>query len=567
MVTSRDTLFLALTAIAALITTPAVRADETESTTYARIEPSLALVGAGHGKNFGFGTAFCIADLGGNNGLLLTNQHVVAGDPYPRVILMSNTHKVLNASVVRTSPLDAAVLLIPSDCRPLQLSSTLPAVGARIALAGFPSIQIQEALGGLRLSPSFHEGSVSSILAEAGLLQYDAQTDHGNSGSPLFDVDSGTVYGLVRGGGTGETGALQNNFAITIPMLIPFLQNAHAPVSYVNGSAKPSGTATQQNTNLPNVAGTYVGSLYDTMAGNGAFTVTLLQDGKTLAGTWAAEFSSNRNYNDSGEVRGTMVGANSAAFYLLPSVSNFCPYLATVVIENAELKGTYASHNCTVANGGSFTAQRTDSSQQRSQGEQSAPNTTQSHYMPQAESTPAATATNSLAVQPGSVAASIDLRCGSGTMVGLYKGVNKAFSELNANDYPSAAGDARTVVETASTCVIMTPNGCQGVSQPCSDQQYATVEGVQLAGQQILRIATARMNGDSLNALRNEIMTVLGVCASPNIMSPVQPYQSLRAFMTDTITTVQKMNRIKNVSSIVDVDGVRTCAAKIGVSF
>jgi S1-C subfamily serine protease len=567
MVTSRDTFFLALTVIAALITTPAVRADETESTTYARVEPSLALVAAGHGRNLGFGTAFCIANLGGNNGLLLTNQHVVAGDPYPRVILMSNTHKVLAASVVRTSPLDAAVLLIPSGCRPLQLSSTLPVVGARIALAGFPSIQLEAAFAGLGLSPSFHEGTISSLLAEAGLLQYDAQTDHGNSGSPLFDVDSGAVYGLVRAVNTGETGALQNNFAITIQMLVPFLQNAHAPVSYVSGSDRPSGTATQENAGLPNVAGTYVGSLYDTMAGNGAFTVTLLQDGKTLAGTWAAEFSVNRNYNNSGEVRGTVLGPTSAAFYLLSSVSNVCPYLATVIVGGAELRGTYASHNCTVANGGSFTAQRTDSTQQANQGEQSTPVTAQNQYVPQAKSTPTATATNSLAMQPGSLAASIDLRCGSGTMVGLYKDVNKAFSELNANDYPPAVGDARTVVETASTCVIMTPNGCQGVSQPCSDQQYIAVEGVQLAGQQILRVATARMNGDSLNALRNEIMTVLGVCASPNIMSPSQPYQSVRTFMADTIVTVQKMNRVNNVSSLVDVDGVRTCAGRIGVSF
>jgi S1-C subfamily serine protease len=79
---------------------------------------------------------------------------------------------------------------------------------------------LEAAFAGLGLSPSFHEGTISSLLAEAGLLQYDAQTDHGNSGSPLFDLDSGTVYGLVRAVNTGETGALQNNFAITIPMLV-----------------------------------------------------------------------------------------------------------------------------------------------------------------------------------------------------------------------------------------------------------------------------------------------------------------------------------------------------------
>jgi S1-C subfamily serine protease len=565
MVTSRDTVFLALAAIAALSTASVVLADETESTTYARVEPSLALVGAGQGKNLRFGTAFCIADLGGNNSLLLTNQHVVAGDPYPRIILMSNPHKVLNASVVRMSPLDAAVLLIPSECKPLQLSSNLPPVGTRIALAGFPSIQLEAAFAGLGLSPSFHEGTISSILAEAGLIEYDAQTDHGNSGSPLFDVDSGTVYGLVRAVNTGETGALQNNFAITIPVLEPFLQNAHAPVSYVNGALGPSEAAPQQIANLPNVAGTYVGSLYDTTAGNGAFTVTLLQDGKTLMGTWAAEFLSNRNYNNSGEVRGALLGPTSAAFYLLSSVSNVCPYLATVIVGSAELRGTYASHNCTVANGGSFTAQRTESSQQGSQGEQSTLNAAQNQSVPQAKSTPAAA--NSVAAQPGSVAASIDLRCGSGTVASLYKRFNTAFSELNANDYPSATSDARKVVESASTCAVLTPNLCHGASGPCSDQQYMTVLGVQLSGQQILRIATARMNGDSLDALRNEIMTVLDLCASPNILSDAQPYQSIRTFMTSTIATVQKMNRIKDASGMLDVDGVRACATKLGLSF
>jgi S1-C subfamily serine protease len=239
----------------ALLLAPAVvSADETESTTYSHVEPSLALVVAGHGKNTVFGSAFCIADIGNSNGYVLTNRHVVQNDQHPDVMLMSNP-KVLTATVVRTSPLDAAVLLIPSDCRPLNLSSDPPPVGTRIALAGFPSIQIHAAFAGLGLSPSFHEGTISSILASGSELEYDAQTDHGNSGSPLFDVDTGTVYGLVTAASTGETGALQNNFAVGIWTLAPFLQNAHAMASYINGGGSiQSGRAAQRDTSLPDDA-------------------------------------------------------------------------------------------------------------------------------------------------------------------------------------------------------------------------------------------------------------------------------------------------------------------------
>lgn len=350
--------FLTLVALAVLLTASAALADDTESTTYAQVEPSLALVVAGHGKNLSIGSAFCVSDIGGNNSYLLTNQHVVAHDHYPRVILMSNPNHVLTASVIRTSPLDAAVLLIPSDCQPLSLSAAPPVVGTRIALAGFPSIQLRAAFAGLGLSPSFHEGTISSILASGGALQYDAQTDHGNSGSPLFDVSTGTVYGLVTAVNTGETGALQNNFAIGITALAPFLRNAHATASYVNGNSVASGEAAQQGTSLSDIAGTYTGSLYDNVAGSGAFTVTILQDGKTLTGTWATVFSAGRSYSNSGEIRGVLLSSTSAAFYLIPSVSSGCPYLATVVIESGGIKGTYASHNCTFADGGSFTATR-----------------------------------------------------------------------------------------------------------------------------------------------------------------------------------------------------------------
>jgi len=233
--------------------TAVVAGQENETTTYAQIEPSLGFVIAGKGNAVSFGSAFCIATVGSNSGLLLTNRHVIAHDRYPRVILMANPNKVLAAAVVRVSQLDAAVLLIPSACAPLQLSSSYPPVGTRIAIAGFPSIQIRAALSGLGLSPSFHEGTISSVLASGSALEYDAQTDHGNSGSPLFDVNTGTVYGLVTWVNTGETGALQNNMAIGILALAPFLQNAHADASYAGeGSGSASSSSSQPRSDNQN---------------------------------------------------------------------------------------------------------------------------------------------------------------------------------------------------------------------------------------------------------------------------------------------------------------------------
>jgi Trypsin-like peptidase domain len=197
-----------------------------EVSTYAQIKPSLALIGAGTEKNFGLGTAFCVEDADGY-GFLLTNKHVVGNDPHPRVLLMSDPHHIHYAAIVRAAEIDAVVLAIHADCQPVSISGSAPAVGTKIALAGFPAFQLSMFERGLGLSPSFHEGTISSVVADGAFLEYDAQTDHGNSGSPLFDVETGQVYGLVTAVNTGTTGALQNNIAIGSVALEAFLQNAH----------------------------------------------------------------------------------------------------------------------------------------------------------------------------------------------------------------------------------------------------------------------------------------------------------------------------------------------------
>jgi len=250
-VSHRQILAFAIALTATLTSTSPTRADEVNS--YAQVEPSLALVISKNGKGYATGTAFCVEN-DGKFGFLLTNKHVVGNDKNPAVILMSDPKSTLNAPVVRTAELDAVVLAIKTNCQAVRLSTQTPPVGTRVALAGFPAFQLSVFAKGLGLSPSFHAGTISSLLADGNMLEYDAFTDHGNSGSPLFDVNTGDVYGLVTAINVGQTGALQNNVAIGSTALQAFLENAHRDiVSALTAAGLSARSAVQQARSAPPV--------------------------------------------------------------------------------------------------------------------------------------------------------------------------------------------------------------------------------------------------------------------------------------------------------------------------
>lgn len=211
---------------------------QTSSATYNAVAPSLALVVTGKENSLSFGTAFCIANSGLRS-YYITSRHVIGDDPSPRIVLSSTPSQPVHSVVVRVgSEMDAAILEAPRSCvHPLTLSGRSPDIGSRVAIAGFPSIQVRLFLSGLGLSPSFHAGAISALLAGGGAIEYDAQTDHGNSGSPVFDPSSGVVYGIATWVSTGDTGALQNNIAISSALLSEFIRNAHVKASFTRGSA------------------------------------------------------------------------------------------------------------------------------------------------------------------------------------------------------------------------------------------------------------------------------------------------------------------------------------------
>lgn len=206
----------------AFLTISNARADIAD--TIERIKPSIVVVGTYKKTNspqFQLrGTGFVI----GNGNLIATNAHVVPEtddlDAPTLVIQARNTNgetQVRRAVLVsRDRNHDLAVLKIEGTALPalkLRNSDTVRE-GQLIAFTGFP---IGGALG---FSPVTHRGMVSSItpIALPGgnaqqlnekvirrikngtfkIFQLDATAYPGNSGSPVFDQESGEVIGVIN---------------------------------------------------------------------------------------------------------------------------------------------------------------------------------------------------------------------------------------------------------------------------------------------------------------------------------------------------------------------------------
>ena len=207
--------------------------------TYNKVKQSLAFVVARTADEIGTGTAICIGS-DESDSYFLTNSHV-ALDGQIVVVPMNTWPTPYDATVLfRGTDVDAAILQIHTPAIPVAiLAGGLPPEGQPIAIAGFPYTQIElaEAVDqGLKgLSPSLHQGTVNSVAASGRLIEYDATTDHGNSGGPLFDPSTGVVYGMVTWIAQGDSLAVQNNFALSMPTLWPFINQSKVRVLSTRG--------------------------------------------------------------------------------------------------------------------------------------------------------------------------------------------------------------------------------------------------------------------------------------------------------------------------------------------
>jgi S1-C subfamily serine protease len=168
------------------------------------VEPSVVAVQTDGGEGSGV--------IWTEDGTIVTNHHVVAGESEARVVLVDGTR--LEAQVQASDPLtDLAVLRVQRDGLPAaQFATTLPEVGELAVAIGNP----------LGFENTVSQGIVSGVHralptgAEArlvDLIQTDAAISPGNSGGALVDADA-RVIGINVAYAPPTEGAVAIGFAI-----------------------------------------------------------------------------------------------------------------------------------------------------------------------------------------------------------------------------------------------------------------------------------------------------------------------------------------------------------------
>jgi hypothetical protein len=196
---------------------PAALPANAASSGFAKIKPSLALIGYpvdDKRLTMAFGTGFCVTTTA-TKSYFVTANHVVTdalGNVAANlfVIFPKSPGIRRKASVVRHSvDPDLAIVSIDAPCDgTVQISRVKPEQTDAIAIAGFPYVEVCEEAGlcsEALLAPDAHKGVLGPVVSAGTVgdtlgelaIQYNAETDHGNSGGPLYDPQTGVVYGVV----------------------------------------------------------------------------------------------------------------------------------------------------------------------------------------------------------------------------------------------------------------------------------------------------------------------------------------------------------------------------------
>lgn len=145
----------------------------------------------------GIGTGVVLVD----DGVILTNLHVVSGSPYIEVIFADGTESPARIIEVQREN-DLAVLKaarVPENLPPATVrSSSDLRPGDKVIAVGFPFGIGPSVSAGIvsGLKRRFHSADGQETLKN--LIQFDASANPGNSGGPLVTMD-GSVVGIVTG--------------------------------------------------------------------------------------------------------------------------------------------------------------------------------------------------------------------------------------------------------------------------------------------------------------------------------------------------------------------------------
>jgi len=191
-------------------------------------------------KGFNTGTGFFVS----TNGHLVTNYHVI--EDSTEVIIVTFDKREHVAKVIKADPVNDVVLLkVETTTKPLSFSEQPnPSKGEEVFTLGYPLIMIQ----GQEQKATFGRiNSLSGMSDDIRFMQIDAPVQHGNSGSPLMNMN-GQVIGVITATLNQieilkVSGSLpQNvNYALKFDYVIPLLRYGLS-----NMSAKPTAMKSQQ---------------------------------------------------------------------------------------------------------------------------------------------------------------------------------------------------------------------------------------------------------------------------------------------------------------------------------
>ena len=181
-----------------------------------------------------------------NSGLVLTNQHVIAG--CKKFTVITSTGEKLPATLVASDvKLDVAVLRLTKPFKstqfpapPALVSSSRVKSGEKVFTIGHPLV------GLLSTEAKYNEGSVSALSGmrdDRNVMQISVPIQPGNSGGPLANTQ-GEVVGLIVATVNGSALLRQQdilaqniNFAIKADPILAFLRAKNIPA---DGGVRPS---------------------------------------------------------------------------------------------------------------------------------------------------------------------------------------------------------------------------------------------------------------------------------------------------------------------------------------
>jgi len=211
----------------------------------AKVEPAVVDITATGTMSTGFtqsqfedaGTGMIISP----NGLVLTNNHVIAGASSIEVTLYGQS-RPRPARVVGTDPAhDVALLQIEGannlptvtfgDSAALQVGDPVVAIGNALALQGSPTVT-QGIVSALNRTITASDNGFQETIS--GMIQTDAPISSGNSGGPLVDAE-GDVVGMNTAviTSSGQTAAQNLGFAESINSVLPIVKALESnPAAY-----------------------------------------------------------------------------------------------------------------------------------------------------------------------------------------------------------------------------------------------------------------------------------------------------------------------------------------------